>query len=174
MGFNSASNAVFLLVLLICTIGINLILTIQHQIEDKTLEVLANLNLTPNPTFLAAVANMQSTLVVSARFLLWFMIALNMLSSFINSTNILDYVLGSLACFIMSAMVLVIGTALWNGYIVYGGNLLDFGVVNSSLLMVVDNWQALVVGNLFAGLCSFVWAARGTQGTREGGAPYYR
>lgn len=172
MGMNGASNAIFLLVLLILTIGLNIILTIDNQVDAQALAALTYAGMRPPAQFITLVTNMKNSLISSAQFLMWFMITLNILSSFINSNNLMDYFIGAVTCFLCSAIVLAIGTTLWNGYIVYGGTFLDFTNMQGGLLAVVNNWQALIIANLFACLCSFVWAARGVEAARTGGYNY--
>lgn len=157
MGFNAAANAVYIGILLYLLMGFAIIFTVGNQFDAAVRAEFATLGISPATPYDSLYATSKELYLTSAKWLLWFLIGLTIMSSFVEQGDFRTYVFGSMAAIIASAVITLIGTMVWNGFISTSAQFLDFSDLQDGFMFIAENFVAIILINLVAGLASFIW-----------------
>lgn len=175
MGYNVVGNALVLFFLLIAIwIPLTLEYTVGNAI-NKQLNTTINasgINISGTPAATIYEDN-KNYVLTGTRWTVWLMIALALLSSFVNGNSLREYIVGAIIGFVATALLVLIGTSLWNTYALAGAGSLDFSDFINGEMAFIQYFPEILAANAIASLLSFVFVKRNIQQGGELVGGYY-
>lgn len=158
MAGNGVRNAVALLIFLWLIFGVAIMFTVGNAVTSGFITVMTRAGVAPPTWSVDFYTTMKGIFFTSFRFITWLLIPLVLLSSFIDSGNLKDYIIGSIATVMVTALVATFGVILWGQLVASGGTMIDYSDLSASgNLVYVQYFAEICTANMVAALLSFVW-----------------
>ena len=160
MAFNSTENALFLFafLMMVGTYIITFLITDTIVTEFNAQVIKAGFTIPAYATNFYTTA--RGIVIVGLRMFIWIMIAMAIFTSFIDPQNIVSYIGSVMISFIVSVVVIIFASILWNMLIVAYSQTFAIQPFMNDLLFFPQYFVEIIVANLFAGLVSFVWSPK--------------
>jgi hypothetical protein len=173
MGTNASLNGIGLLFLIIPYMALGVIFSIGNTFDSQVTGTFAKVGIVPPVEITNLYSTLKGLYISGFTWTMWIFIGVMLISSWVNSNDFKDYLVGVIMSIVVTALVTYFGSLIWSTWISSGGAMLDYSDFTSASLFVINNFAALCIANLIAGLASFVWSKRRGDFTSDTAASYY-